>query len=119
MQGRKVSTRTAQYGVANLAPTRPTRGDRTGRYVALLRIPEYSFMRKSTDVAESLVRCSPGEDATNGFFVSLFVRESQVAENSDRSNVTKRKHSDETTLKDNDGHQQKRRKRKKAATKST
>lgn len=76
-------------------------------------------MRSSTDAAESLVRCSPGEDATNGFFVSLFVRESQVAENSDRSNVTKRKHSDETTLKDNDGHQQKRRKRKKAATKST
>ena len=24
--------------------------------------------------ADSLVRCSPGEDATNGFFVSLFVR---------------------------------------------
>ncbi|KAI0635749.1 S-adenosyl-L-methionine-dependent methyltransferase [Trametes polyzona] len=27
--------------------------------------------------AESVVRCSPGEDATNGFFVSLFVRRSE------------------------------------------
>ncbi|KAH9902872.1 S-adenosyl-L-methionine-dependent methyltransferase [Cubamyces lactineus] len=32
--------------------------------------------------AESLVRCSPGEDATNGFFVSLFVRDEDVAESS-------------------------------------
>lgn len=28
-------------------------------------------------LAESLVRCSPGEDGTNGFFVSCFVRKSQ------------------------------------------
>ena len=27
--------------------------------------------------AECMVRCSPGEDATNGFFVSCFVRQSQ------------------------------------------
>ena len=27
------------------------------------------------DEAEALVRCSPGEDGTNGFFVSMFVRE--------------------------------------------
>ena len=27
--------------------------------------------------AECVVRCSPGEDATNGFFVSCFVRQSQ------------------------------------------
>lgn len=26
---------------------------------------------------ECMVRCSPGEDATNGFFVSCFVRQSQ------------------------------------------
>jgi putative methyltransferase len=25
--------------------------------------------------ADSLVRCSPGEDGTNGFFVSCFIRE--------------------------------------------
>ncbi len=31
--------------------------------------------------ADSLVRCSPGEDATNGFFVSLFIRgETDVSE---------------------------------------
>ena len=29
------------------------------------------------DDAECVVRCSPGEDATNGFFVSCFVRQSQ------------------------------------------
>ena len=29
------------------------------------------------DGAECVVRCSPGEDATNGFFVSCFVRQSQ------------------------------------------
>ena len=28
--------------------------------------------------ADSLVRCSPGEDGTNGFFVSLFVRKGSV-----------------------------------------
>ena len=28
--------------------------------------------------ADSLVRCSPGEDGTNGFFVSLFVRRSNA-----------------------------------------
>ena len=30
-----------------------------------------------TGDAECMVRCSPGEDATNGFFVSCFVRQSQ------------------------------------------
>ena len=30
--------------------------------------------------ADSLVRCSPGEDATNGFFVSLFVRGNDEAD---------------------------------------
>ena len=30
-----------------------------------------------TGDAECVVRCSPGEDATNGFFVSCFVRQSQ------------------------------------------
>ncbi|KAH8100930.1 S-adenosyl-L-methionine-dependent methyltransferase [Cristinia sonorae] len=36
---------------------------------------------ESPDEAESLIRCSPGEDATNGFFVSLFVRESNTRMN--------------------------------------
>ncbi|KAG1781528.1 S-adenosyl-L-methionine-dependent methyltransferase [Suillus placidus] len=30
---------------------------------------------KGTSDADSLVRCSPGEDGTNGFFVSCFIRE--------------------------------------------
>ena len=29
------------------------------------------------DDVECVVRCSPGEDGTNGFFVSCFVRQSQ------------------------------------------
>lgn len=62
------------------------------------------------------MRCSPGEDATNGFFVSLFVRESLVVEATSRS---KRKLGDDSTQKDNDGHQQKRRKRKKRPASST
>ncbi|KAI0661572.1 S-adenosyl-L-methionine-dependent methyltransferase [Cubamyces menziesii] len=41
------------------------------------------------DDAESVVRCSPGEDATNGFFVSLFVRDEDVAESS--AGTSKRK----------------------------
>ncbi|KAI0329111.1 S-adenosyl-L-methionine-dependent methyltransferase [Cubamyces sp. BRFM 1775] len=41
------------------------------------------------DDAESVVRCSPGEDATNGFFVSLFVRGGDVAEIS--ADTSKRK----------------------------
>ncbi|THH30005.1 hypothetical protein EUX98_g4197 [Antrodiella citrinella] len=35
----------------------------------------------SPEDANSLVRCSPGEDATNGFFVSLFVRETETLPN--------------------------------------
>jgi putative methyltransferase len=30
------------------------------------------------DAADSLVRCLPGEDATNGFFVSCFVKEDEM-----------------------------------------
>lgn len=32
------------------------------------------------DDAESLIRCSPGDDATNGFFVCLFVRDTGTSE---------------------------------------
>ncbi|KIP08058.1 hypothetical protein PHLGIDRAFT_70105 [Phlebiopsis gigantea 11061_1 CR5-6] len=69
------------------------------------------------DDAQSLIRCSPGEDATNGFFVSMFVRETHVPEGTDRNAASKRKHGDESSLNDNDGHQKKPRKRKKAAKK--
>jgi len=44
--------------------------------------------------AESLIRCSPGEDATNGFFVSCFVRKSD-------STSSKRK-ADEMSQAEND-----------------
>lgn len=49
--------------------------------------------------ASSVVRCMPGEDATNGFFVSCFVRV---------SNSNKRKSIEETST-----AQRKKRKRKK------
>ncbi|KAG6333686.1 hypothetical protein ID866_5404 [Astraeus odoratus] len=34
----------------------------------------YPECMENTDEAESLIRCSPGEDATNGFFVSCFIK---------------------------------------------
>ena len=44
------------------------------RGVHQLLLTVYYFL---TGDAECVVRCSPGEDATNGFFVSCFVRQSQ------------------------------------------
>ncbi|KAI0710126.1 S-adenosyl-L-methionine-dependent methyltransferase [Earliella scabrosa] len=48
--------------------------------------------------AESLVRCSPGEDATNGFFVSLFVRDTEQQRDVPEASARKRK-----TTEDEDG----------------
>ncbi|KAI6165710.1 S-adenosyl-L-methionine-dependent methyltransferase [Pisolithus thermaeus] len=42
------------------------------------------------DHAESLIRCSPGEDATNGFFVACFVK-TQVTHFIETANMIKRK----------------------------
>ncbi|KAI6025115.1 hypothetical protein PISMIDRAFT_90082 [Pisolithus microcarpus 441] len=42
------------------------------------------------DHAESLIRCSPGEDATNGFFVACFVK-TQVTHGIEKANTIKRK----------------------------
>ena len=36
------------------------------------------LMFSFTDAASALVRCLPGEDATNGFFVSCFVRDQNI-----------------------------------------
>lgn len=47
----------------------------------------------AAEEAASLVRCSPGDDATNGFFVSLFLRDADVSEtNVPPSSTMKRKH---------------------------
>ncbi|KAI6133536.1 S-adenosyl-L-methionine-dependent methyltransferase [Pisolithus croceorrhizus] len=43
-----------------------------------------------SDHAESLIRCSPGEDATNGFFVACFVK-TQVTHFIETANMIKRK----------------------------
>jgi len=40
----------------------------------------------SREDADSVVRCSPGEDATNGFFVSMFVREAESRSNKRKVN---------------------------------
>ncbi|ESK92331.1 nucleus protein [Moniliophthora roreri MCA 2997] len=64
------------------------------------------------DLAESLVRCMPGEDATNGFFVSCFVR--QVVAKSDDGNRKRKadsKDSDDMAVK----APQKKRKKKKGS----
>ncbi|KAI6025592.1 S-adenosyl-L-methionine-dependent methyltransferase [Pisolithus orientalis] len=42
------------------------------------------------DNAESLIRCSPGEDATNGFFVSCFVK-TQITQCTEEVKTIKRK----------------------------
>ncbi|KAJ7284670.1 S-adenosyl-L-methionine-dependent methyltransferase [Mycena rebaudengoi] len=42
--------------------------------------------------AASVIRCSPGEDATNGFFVSCFVR--RGSQNSDSAAVSKKRKAD-------------------------
>lgn len=72
----------------------------------------------SPDDAASLIRCSPGDDATNGFFVALFIRDSeiQVTEGSDRVNVAKRKQTADSAQEDEEQPREKRRKRKKKGT---
>ncbi|TFK93968.1 S-adenosyl-L-methionine-dependent methyltransferase [Polyporus arcularius HHB13444] len=55
-----------------------TGGFRLARRAQVLPIwPRRGFPEELDDPADadSLVRCSPGEDATNGFFVSLFIRD--------------------------------------------
>ncbi|EEB87488.1 hypothetical protein MPER_15146, partial [Moniliophthora perniciosa FA553] len=59
-------------------------------------------------LAESLVRCMPGEDATNGFFVSCFVR--QETSNGNRKRKADSKNSDGVAV---DAPRKKRKKRKK------
>ena len=66
--------------------------------------------------ADSLVRCSPGEDGTNGFFVSLFVRRSNVhGEQSEMSIDSKKR---KTMSDENDELPATKRKRKKKKSKS-
>ncbi|KAH9945315.1 S-adenosyl-L-methionine-dependent methyltransferase [Epithele typhae] len=53
-------------------------------------------MNGEVDNASRLVRCSPGEDGTNGFFVSLFIRAGAEGESEGQSKL-KRKSDDEAT----------------------
>lgn len=118
MQGREVSTGTSGAGTTYLVKARSPRRARQPRSVQLCGLFSRAlFTKRPADDAQSLVRCSPGEDATNGFFVSMFVREAHVPEGTDRNAATKRKHGDESSPNDNDEHQKKPRKRKKAVKK--
>ncbi|KAF7312122.1 SAM-MT-RSMB-NOP domain-containing protein [Mycena indigotica] len=57
----------------------------------------------SPDDAQSVIRCSPGEDATNGFFVSCFVKASKkrkTREEDDEERSTTRKKNKEKERKD-------------------
>lgn len=70
------------------------------------------FQSINSDVdAKSLVRCSPGEDATNGFFVSCFVRQ--------QDNSKKRKGSPSQLGEDQNIMASRRKKKKKKAGKPT
>ncbi|KAF5326872.1 hypothetical protein D9619_004374 [Psilocybe cf. subviscida] len=64
--------------------------------------------------AASLVRCLPGEDATNGFFVSCFVRADAESEGDPNSKKRKNTDSDEPPKSKN----QKKKKRRKTANKT-
>lgn len=55
-----------------MATPRFTRANGTSEYVASIK---FSHCLNGVGQAASLVRCSPGEDATNGFFVSCFIRD--------------------------------------------
>lgn len=65
----------------------PTEMDDPSVYHALQSLLEfalrcyYNSFPSYVDIgdAASLVRCTPGEDATNGFFVSLFIRQTQLS----------------------------------------
>lgn len=52
-------------------------------------------MGEFADSAESLIRCSPGEDATNGFFVSCFIRSTDASSAGDIIPRSKRKAGEE------------------------
>ncbi|KAI0346581.1 S-adenosyl-L-methionine-dependent methyltransferase [Trametopsis cervina] len=76
----------------------------------------------SENEAESLIRCSPGDDATNGFFVCLFIRDDTATESPDaglQQSSMKRKH-EADGLEDHPlTHTVKKRKKKKKKTQST
>ncbi|KAL1949306.1 hypothetical protein VTO73DRAFT_8187 [Trametes versicolor] len=69
--------------------------------------------------AEAVVRCSPGEDATNGFFVSLFVRTSEEGTGSSTADATKRKERDEDEVEAPPPAKRKRNKKKNKASVSS
>ena len=66
--------------------------------------------------ADSLVRCSPGEDGTNGFFVSLFVRRSNAHGEQSEMRIDSKKR--KTMSDENDKLPATKRKRKKKKSKS-
>ena len=66
--------------------------------------------------ADSLVRCSPGEDGTNGFFVSLFVRRGSVHDEQSEMSMDSKKR--KTMSDENDELPATKRKRKKKKSKS-
>ena len=67
--------------------------------------------------ADSLVRCSPGEDGTNGFFVSLFVRRGSVHDERSGMSIDSKKR--KTMGDEGDKLPATKRKRKKKKSKST
>lgn len=68
--------------------------------------------------ADSVVRCSPGEDATNGFFVSLFVRR-DVDENTIPLEEARKRKATEEGPDSSEPRVNKRKKKKRKAKKDT
>lgn len=81
MHVREFCARSSRRRPPGLAASRYTKRDGFTGYVfnAQSLYDDSALTVIFSDDAESLVRCSPGEDATNGFFVSLFVRKQESA----------------------------------------
>ncbi len=100
-------------------PTWPRRGlpdelDIPGTVKSLLdkQYPR-THPKSTTDDAASLVRCFPGDDATNGFFVSLFVRKTEASQSTpDQSGMNKRKDRDDDTQMGGSGEKKRHKKKK-------
>ncbi|KAL0954648.1 hypothetical protein HGRIS_003600 [Hohenbuehelia grisea] len=67
------------------------------------------------DLAASLVRCAPGEDATNGFFVSCFVRSVSDASSSGGDAQGHKRKGDPLDVEPGSGHSKKKKKKRKVA----
>ncbi|KIJ52544.1 hypothetical protein M422DRAFT_26124 [Sphaerobolus stellatus SS14] len=66
-------------------------------------IPEE--MGEFSDLADSVIRCSPGEDATNGFFVACFIRMTGFISSPRAGLTASKRKADDDDLRDSSGEE--------------